>query len=60
MEGYHFIYVYGRDAKDKLLKAGFRLLGENEQDDYYVFENKSELLFSISDVSYRPSDILKL
>jgi hypothetical protein len=52
-----FIYVFTKDAADKLAANGYKLLKADEKNSVFTFENKSEIKFSL-DVSYIFSDTL--
>lgn len=52
-----FIYVFCKEAADKLAANGYKLLKTDAKSSYYVFENRQETTFSL-DVSYMLSDIL--
>lgn len=52
-----FIYVFCKDAADKLIANGYRLLKTDERNSLFVFENKPNLTFSL-DVSYILSDTI--
>lgn len=52
-----FIYVFCKDAADKLTANGYRLLKTDERNSLFVFENKQDLTFSL-DVSYILSDTI--
>lgn len=60
MQGKYFVYVFNSDARDEMLRAGFRLLESDTSQNIYVFENRDELKFSFPDVSYITSDTLRL
>lgn len=41
----NFIYVMKKGIKDKMLKAGFTLLKEDEASSLWIFSNSDELSF---------------
>lgn len=54
-----FIYVFSKDAKDSLLKLGFKLMKSDEERGLFIFMNKDDASFySIADYSFVESDIL--
>ena len=53
-----FIYVFNKDAKEKLLAKGYKLLKEDSHGGIYIFENNKSLNFEECDVSYIFSDTL--
>lgn len=56
-----FIYVFSKDARDKMLHKGFNLLKNDELGLIFVFDSESNSKYSISDlddVSYILSDTL--
>lgn len=56
----HFIYVFNKDAKEKLEDMGFRLFQSDDLYGTYVFLNNAELDIASSGVSYIMSDSLTL
>lgn len=53
-----FIYVFSKDDRDVLLKAGFTLLKEDTRNSIYVFGKSNSLIFALTEVSYIESDTL--
>lgn len=53
-----FIYVFSKDDRDILLKAGFTLLKEDIRNSIYVFGKSNSLTFALTEVSYIESDTL--
>jgi len=57
-----FIYVFSKEAKASLLKAGYVLLKEDDGRLLYVFKNEpngnSEVKFELTDTAYVLSDML--
>lgn len=51
-----FIYAFTENARDKLLASGYTIINENNK--YYVFENKPEMCFSLEPSEYVFSNIL--
>lgn len=53
-----FIYVFNNEAKENLLSQGFVLLKENKEKSLYVFENKNQLIFDLSNTDFVYSNML--
>lgn len=53
-----FIYVFSKDDRDILLKAGFTLLKEDIRNSIYVFDKSNSLTFALTEVSYIESNTL--
>lgn len=53
-----FVYVFSKEARDKLLSKGYRLLKSDENNDTYVFENDASMVFSLGDISVIRSNTL--
>lgn len=53
-----FIYVFNNEAKENLLSQGFVLLKENKEKSLYVFENKNQLVFDLSNTDLVYSNML--
>lgn len=53
-----FIYVFSKDDRDVLIKAGFTLLKEDTRNSIYVFDKSNSLTFALTEVSYIESDTL--
>ena len=56
----HFIYVFSKDAKEKLEEMGFRLFQSDDLYATYVFLNDTNIDVAGSGVSYVMSDSLTL
>lgn len=53
-----FIYVFDNETKNNLLSQGFVLLRENKEKSLYVFENKNQLIFDLSNADFVYSNML--
>lgn len=53
-----FIYVMDTESRDLLLKHGYKLLKENEQQTVWVFKNKDDQQFDSFDIPCVVSDVL--
>lgn len=56
-----FIYVFDKDARDRLLSASYQLLKADEQQNIFVFENKEIYIFAANnaeDFTFVLSDTL--
>lgn len=53
-----FIYVFTKDAFDKLSESGYQLLKADKINSIYVFENKQNVKFALADKEYLFSDTL--
>lgn len=53
-----FLYVFGKENRDALLKANYTLLTSNEASNIYVFANKADLTFDFSTIRFAYSDTL--
>lgn len=53
-----FLYVFDKESRDELLVAGFRLLKSDKKNDVYVFANRNDMAFELSDISFVRSDTL--
>jgi len=56
-----FIYVFDEASKDKLERAGYKLIASYEKKNTYVFANKQSdnvMNFSLDGISYFPSNKL--
>lgn len=53
-----FIYVFDKDARDALLKAGFKLLKEDERGNVYIFMNQDKSSYALAEFSYIENDTL--
>lgn len=56
----HFVYVFSKEAKEKLLDMGYTLFQSDDLYDRYVFLNNDDLHIDQSGVSYILSDSLTL
>lgn len=45
-----FVYVFGKEDRDKLLTAGYQLLKADTQNDIYTFRADDKLNFALNDV----------
>lgn len=52
-----FIYVFERNARDKLLAEGYKLIKSDERQNVFVFENRETHTFS-EDFAFVFSDTL--
>lgn len=53
-----FIYVFSREARDRLIEQQYTLLQSDTRNDIYVFAYESTEAFSCKDVSCVLSDTL--
>lgn len=53
-----FIYVFDIDTRDKLLSQNYQLLKSDINKNIFVFENKTDISFSMNDVQFVLSNIL--
>lgn len=53
-----FVYVFSKEARDKLLSKGYRLLKADEDNDTFVFENDASMRFSLDGISVIKSNTL--
>lgn len=57
-----FIYVFDEDSRDKLERAGYKLIASYEKKNTYVFVNErrngGNMSFSLDGISYLPSNKL--
>ncbi len=53
-----FIYVFGAEARDALLNAGYTIAKVDKQNNVFVFFNKADTNFSITNVKYVLSNTL--
>ena len=53
-----FIYVFSEDARDKLIKLGYKLIKSDERNRAYIFENSDILKFEQLDISAIKSNTL--
>lgn len=53
-----FIYVFDKEARDALLKAGFKLMKEDERGNIYIFLNQEKSSYALAEFSYLENDVL--
>lgn len=53
-----FLYVFNKDARDRLLEANYTLLKSDDRNETYVFADKTDMTFALADISYIRSDTL--
>lgn len=53
-----FIYVFGAEARDALLNAGYTIAKVDKQNNVFVFFNKADANFSVTNVKYVLSNML--
>ena len=53
-----FLYVFDKEARDKLIASGFTLIASYEKKDTYVFANQTATKFDFSTITYLPSNKL--
>lgn len=53
-----FIYVFDVNTRDSLLGRNYKLITADTKKDIYVFENKFELKFDMTDIRCVYSDTL--
>lgn len=54
----NFLYVFDKESRDELLSIGFRLLKSDNKNDVYVFANRNDMAFELSEISFVRSDTL--
>lgn len=54
-----FVYVFSEEDKQKMLLAGYKLLTGNDVSGVYVFENSNSAKFSMNDVRFATSNVLR-
>lgn len=54
----HFLYVFSERERDAMLAMNYTLIKSDETKHIYVFENREELHFDLTDVNAIPSDTL--
>ena len=52
------IYVFSEDARNALLKAGFKLMKEDKRSGVYIFLNQDKLSYALADFSFAENDTL--
>lgn len=55
-----FIYVFCKEAKEKLLEKGFVLITEDKKNNLYIFQNNGEVPFKDEDYAFYLTDTLML
>ncbi len=58
MEGEKFVYVFSKEARNKMIAAGYKLIKSDEKNKQYIFENNPVLTFSNLDISTIKSNML--
>ena len=53
-----FIYVFGKEGRDRLLGMGFPLIREDQTRDCYVFENRADITLCFGCSNYVFSNTL--
>ena len=53
-----FLYVFNKEARDRLLEANYTLLKSDEKNETYVFANQMDMTFTLADISYIRSNTL--
>lgn len=53
-----FLYVFNKEARDRLLAANYTLLKSDEKNETYVFANQMDMTFALADISYIRSNTL--
>lgn len=53
-----FLYVFGKEARDRLLSANYTLLKSDEKNEVYVFANQMDMAFVLADISFIRSNTL--
>jgi hypothetical protein len=53
-----FIYVFNKDASELLTKEGYELVKADDRNSVYIFRNKAEMSFALSNISYLTSNTL--
>ena len=53
-----FLYVFNKEARDRLLAANYTLLKSDEKNETYVFANQMDMTFAIADISFIRSNTL--
>lgn len=53
-----FLYVFNKEARDRLLEANYTLLKSDEKNEIYVFANQMDMTFALADISYIRSNTL--
>lgn len=53
-----FLYVFNKEARDRLLSANYTLLKSDEKNEVYVFVNQMDMAFALADISFIRSNTL--
>ena len=53
-----FIYVFDKEARDKLLSAGLKLLKSDKKNEVYVFANQMDVAFALAGIAFVRTDTL--
>lgn len=53
-----FIYVFDINTRDKLLSQNYQLIKSDINKNIFIFENKTDISFSMNDVQFVLSNIL--
>ncbi len=53
-----FLYVFDKESRDELLHAGYKLLKSDKKNDVYVFANRNDMAFELTDISFVRTDTL--
>lgn len=53
-----FLYVFNKDARDRLLDANYTLLKSDDRNEIYVFANQMDMTFALADISFIRSNTL--
>lgn len=53
-----FLYVFSKEARDRLLSANYTLLKSDEKNEVYVFANQMDMTFALADISFIRSNTL--
>lgn len=56
----HFLYVFCAEARDSLLKRGYKLLQGDDRQKIWIFANKDDVPFSDENYAFILSDTLTL
>ena len=52
------LYVFNKEARDRLLAANYTLLKSDEKNETYVFANQMDMTFALADISFIRSNTL--
>lgn len=53
-----FLYVFSKEARDRLISANYTLLKSDEKNEVYVFANQMDMTFALADISFIRSNTL--